>query len=1024
MRFLLSTALLVCWLPCWSLGQVPDFEQQVAPLLKNKCVRCHGPAKSEGKLNLALKPGLVRGGKSGQLFVAHDPEASLLWDQVVDDAMPQGEDPLSSTEKELLYNWIKAGAPGLPAEVSDTPDGDEHWAYQKLNPPAVPVVRDTTRVRTSVDRFLQARLEQQGLQLGPDASRTTLIRRVAFDLTGLPPSLIEIQEFENDQASDAYERMVERYLASPRYGERWGKYWLDTAGYADSNGYFNADTDRPLAWRYRDYVIRAINADMPFDQFIREQLAGDELARYTPDIELTSRELEMLTATHYLRNSADGTDSSDGNEDEVRADKYAVLEGTLQIMGSSLFGMTIQCARCHSHKFEPFTHTDYYSLQAVIYPAFNVEHWAKTNNRQIPAVPLSEWRAAEESVKAFEAELTRRKQEHQEWLKAHPEPSVVVFADDFDSPGVTVAAHWSNTAPGDTQPLGTPVVTLDSSNAPAVQISDGKLKIHESGAVGDRAISTRAAIDWTPESTGGWVQATFELVEGAPYVGYLIALHDYGDAQAGQGGNVLFDGAAGGKAKVYLDYPGGDSKQPGAIGQSGYTPGHRYGVRVTNVGEGQFELAQVVDSVPEPNTVKVPASALPDGGFGFALCCGRSFVVDQVRIESSLDSAELAGEAAESHKARQAEVSAFAASIQEFEKQRPVMPGKLAPVVDGSDQAPEVFLLERGNYKAHGAKMQAAPPAFLRELSEGEVFSTKPDDLKGSTGRRLALAQWLTRPDSRSSALLARVTVNRWWQHHFGVGLAATTDNLGYSGTPPTHPELLEFLATEFVNSGWSQKAIHRLILNSTAYRQTSEASPEALKVDSDNRLLAWFPLRRLDAEAIRDGMLAVSGELDRAEGGPYVPTERGGDGQVFVNEGVSGATRRSVYLQQRRTQVAGFLEVFDAPTIVFNCSARVATTVPLQSLSLLNSPFVRKRAEVFAGRLEREVPEDPPQARLNRAFLLAWGRSPSAAEFQSAETFIHEQMQVYAGQDNASHRAWTDLAQMLLAANPFLYVE
>ena len=1002
---------------------LPDFDQQIAPLLKNKCVRCHGPAKSDAKLNLALKTGIVRGGKTGKLFVPNDPESSLLWDQVADDAMPKGEEPLSAQEKELLYNWIKAGAPGLPGQVSETPDGDEHWAFQKLNPPLVPEVRDAFRVGTVLDRFLEARLEKQGLHLGPEAAPATLVRRVSLDLTGLPPTLEEIQRFQADAAPNAYEMMVERYLASPHYGERWGKYWLDVAGYADSNGYFNADTDRPLAWRYRDYVIRAINADLPFDQFIREQLAGDELVRYTPDKELTSRELDMLTATHYLRNSADGTDSSDGNEDEVRADKYAVLEGTLQIMGSSLFGMTVQCARCHSHKFEPLTHTDYYSLQAVIYPAFNIEHWAKTRDRQIPAVSPSVWRAAEESVKSFEAELAHRKQEHQEWLKAHPEPSLVVFADDFDAPGATLGPHWSNTAPGDTRPLGIPAVSVDSSMAPAVQISDGKLKVIESGAAGDRAISTRSVIDWTPDHPGGWVQATFELVEGAPYVGYLVALHDYSDEQPDQGGNVLFDGAASGKAQVYLDYPGVDSKQAGPIGQSGYTVGHRYGVRVTNVGEGQFELAQVVDSELEPNTVKVPESALPDGGFGFALCCGRSFVVDQIRIESSFDSAELAGEAAEAQLVRQAEQTAFAARLQEFEKQRPQMPGELAHVADGSELAPEVFLLERGNYKAHGAKVDASPPGFLQEQGGEPAFLPTPADLKSSSGRRLALAEWITRPGSRASALLARVTVNRWWQHHFGTGIAATTDNLGYSGTVPTHPELLEFLAAEFERSGWSQKAVHRLILNSSIYRQSSEASPDSLRLDGDDRLLSRFPIRRLDAEAVRDSLLAVAGEIDRHEGGPYVPTDRGGDGEVFVKQETAGSGRRSVYLQQRRTQVAGLLEVFDAPTLVFNCAARVSTTVPLQSLSLLNSPFVRLRSESFASRLEREEPSDVA-ARLDRAFLLAWGRPPTTQERQAALLFLQEQGDVYHDQAHATHHAWTDLAQMLFAANPFLYVE
>ena len=1001
----------------------PSFGAQILPLVKTKCVRCHGPTRSDAQLNLALPTGIKRGGKSGSLVVPGDPEASLLWKQVADDLMPKDEEPLSEREKELLYSWIKAGAPGLPVAVSERPDGEEHQGYQKLQSLDLPQVIKGIRVRTPVDRFIQAKLEEHQLELGPEADPTTLIRRVSFDLTGLPPTLDQIRQYLSDSLPEAYERMVDRFLASPHYGERWGKYWLDAAGYADSNGYFNADTDRPLAWRYRDYVIAAINADMPFDQFIREQLAGDELARYTPEKEVSDREIEMLTATHYLRNSADGTDSSDGNEDEVRADKYAVLEGTLQIMGSSLFGMTFQCARCHDHKFEPLTQADYYSLQAVLYPAFNVDQWAKPKDRQVPAVRPSQWKACEEAIRAFDAERDQVKQERTEWLKLHPEPLRLVFSDDFDDPSAPLSLRWANHAPGDIAPLGLTEVSLDSATAPSVLINDGYLSLKESGAPGDRAISTKNEFDWTPEPTGSWVQVSFDLVQDATYVGYLLAIHDYNDTQAGVGGNVLLDGAGTGKAKVYLDYPGGDSSSPGAIGESGYKAGRRYGVRVTNVGDGMFELAQLVDSVPESNTLKVPAKALPNGGFGFALCCGRSFAVDRVRIETSVDSAALTNaeiQVMESHKAAQA---AFASRLAQLESQRPQMPGKLAPVTDLSEQPPEVFLLDRGNYKERRSKVEPAPPGFLREPGEIQGFSFRPDDLQLSTGRRLGLAQWLTAPGSRASSLLARVTVNRWWQHHFGAGLVSTTDNLGYSGTPATHPELLEYLAAELIRRGWSQKSFHRLIVNSTAYRQVSMPSTQARRLDADNRLVSHFPFRRLDAEALRDGMLASSGELDRRFGGSYIPTERSGNGEVLVKEALPGPFRRSVYLQQRRTQVVGFLEVFDAPSMVFNCISRTSTTVPLQSLSLLNSPFIRRRSELLARRLILEE-SDNFEARLDHAFQLVWGRSATPAEHQAAIEFLGVQLEEYKDRPNANLDVWTDLVNMLLAANAFIYVE
>src|SRR6516225_10070902 len=284
----------------------------------------------------------------------------------------------------LLLPLLLGGACLLPrlAPAADPPADDrDHWAFRPPVSPAPPAVRHPERARTALDRFVLAALEARSLSLAPEADRATLVRRVSFDLTGLPPAPADVSAFLADSSPDAYERMVERYLASPHYGERWGKYWLDAAGYADSNGYFSADSDRPLAWKYRDYVIRSLNADKPYDRYVREQLAGDELAGYRPDGDVTPEMVELLTATHFLRNAPDGTGESDGNPDELRVDRYSVLEGTAQVLGSSLFGLTIQCARCHDHKFEPITQKEYYRLQAVLFPAFDVDHWIKPNER-------------------------------------------------------------------------------------------------------------------------------------------------------------------------------------------------------------------------------------------------------------------------------------------------------------------------------------------------------------------------------------------------------------------------------------------------------------------------------------------------------------------------------------------------------------------------------------------------------------------------------------------------------------------
>lgn len=774
----------------------PTLERDVAPILKAHCLKCHGPNRPKGKLNLGGPRAMARGGESGPAVVPGHADESELWDQVASGEMPpKSEEPLSEDQKQILRRWIDCGAPGLPdpAAVAPTPRSWDHWAFAPPTKPVPPSVLDARRVRGPIDRFIQRALEEKGLALGPDADRATLIRRLSFDLIGLPPSPADIAAFVADPAPDAYERLVERLLASPHHGERWGKRWLDASGYADSNGYFNADSNRPLAHRYRDYVIRSMNADRPLDQMVREGLAGDELAHGQRGPGCPPEVVDMLVATHYLRNSQDGTGESDGNPDEVRMDKYAVLEGTAQVIASSFLGLTIQCARCHDHKFEPITQEDYYRLQAILYPAFNVDHWVKPNARVVVAGPRDELLRWEAEKKAIDAEL--------------------------------------------------------------------------------------AAL----------------------------------------------------RAKV-------------------------------------------------------------------------------------------TGTKAEKKKKEEA----LRPMIEAIEARRRPNPGRIAWVSDVSATPGEIPILVRGSYTTPGRKVGPGVPAFLAD-SDNPYQPDPASAGPGSTGRRLALARWLTKPGSRPAALLARVLANRIWQDHFGTGLVATPENLGFTGAPPSHPELLEFLATELARSGWSARALHRMIVCSTAYRQASTARPEALRVDPDNRLLSRYPMQRLDAESIRDAMLAVSGELNERPGGPFVPTHRNGAGEVVVDPSNPGATRRSVYLQQRRTQVASLLEIFDSPSIVTTCTRRQPSTVPLQSLSLLNSDFIRARATALDARLGRECDHcSQDDDRIDRAFLLVAGRYPTPTERNAAGRFLREQPGRYPDLDAAAsgRRAWVDFCQMLLASNAFLYVE
>jgi hypothetical protein len=811
------------------------FADQVAPLVKARCVKCHGPAKREGGLSLATPKSMARGGKHGPVIVAGNLEESLIWERIEADEMPP-KAPLADAEKAAIRRWIERGAPGLPRSAPDTPEGADHWAFAPLALSHPPAVSQPELLRTPVDAFIQSALETKGLALGPEADRPTLIRRVSFDLTGLPPAPDEVTQFVDDQRPDAYERMVDRFLASPRYGERWGKYWLDAAGYADSNGYFSADTDRPLAYRYRDYVVRSFNLDVAFDRFLQDQLAGDELAGFEARRIATPEQVDRLVATHFLRNAPDGSGESDGNPDEVRADRYAVLEGTTQILGSALLGLTVQCARCHDHKFEPFTQKDYYQLYAVLWPAFDVDHWVKPQERIVEA-PLAEEQAA-----------------------------FVAKSNDIDRQIAAVRANFAS-----------------------------------------------------------WLAAHRE--RGA------VPLDD-----GSRAGDVLVD------------------------------------------------------------NVWASAGDSPEDAWQFALS-------RQPYLE----------EAAAERLARDASIAAL-------EGQRGPHPGRIAWLSDLSKTPGETHLLKRGVYRDAGPAVSPGPPAVLADPDNPFVPQSRAKS-SHSTGRRLAFAQWLTRAGSRPAALLARVTVNRLWQHHFGTGLVPTPENLGYSGAPPSHPALLEYLSYELVRSAWRAKPLHRLIVTSAMYRQSNRPTPDALRVDPDNRLLSRYPSRRLDAEAIRDAMLSTTGELDGRMGGRYIATQVNATAEVIIDETAEGPHRRSVYLQQRRTQTLSLLDVFDAPSIVTNCTRRTTSTMPLQSLSLLNSEFVVQRAAALARRTA-EAARPSPTSRLDLAFRLALGRAPDEAERASALRFLAEQPGQYTGQADANERAWTDLCQMLLASNAFLFLE
>ena len=777
-------------------GQDKDalpFERSVLPIFRAKCLQCHGEKKQRGKLDLRTKAAMLKGGESGVALKPGSLQASLLWEKIRSDEMPEGDQKLTSAEKEIVRRWIEAGAPGEDKAVASTDNPDleitaeerHFWSFQTPVRPRIPAVN----AANPVDAFIVATLQKRQLSLSPEADRLTLLRRITFDLTGLPPTPKEIDDFIADKTPDAYERVVDRLLASPHYGERWARHWLDLAGYADSEGILDADYVRSAAWRYRDYVIRAFNSDKPYDRFLQEQIAGDELVDYwtvhASTKQLPAEVVEALVATGYLRCASDTSRPDFVSIKNAPGYYFQTLDDTLKIVASSTMGLTIQCAKCHSHKYDPIPQTDYYRMQAIFMSGYRPSQWIPQVERKLPEASAVQQKAASEHNAKIDAELAQ------------------------------VKKHWAAQKLEEKAPTG--------KYAEAIKLLEAKKR-------------------------------TFAEI------------------------------------RAFYDLPG----------------------------------------------------------------------------------------EAKTH------------------------------------------LLKRGDYLQPGPELQ---PGVLRVLANAKSFAVpqRTKDAKTS-GRRLAFAKWLTAPEH---PLTARVLVNRLWLNHFGVGLVATPDNFGKAGSPPSHPELLDWLACEFSSTGWSIKRIHKLIVMSATYKQAWAYQPalhgKAKQVDPDNRLLWRQRLRRLEGEAMRDAVLAVSGTLNAQQFGPPVGMVRSPDGEVSTPNDANG-NRRSIYLQVRRSQPLTFLQLFDQPVIETNCTRREVSTVASQALTLLNSDFMTRSAAAFADRVLKEQPADPT----GLALLLAFGRPPSENEKNLLATFLDQQTQRHTKIQpaEARRRAVTDLCHMLLSANEFAYVD
>jgi len=850
-------------------------QHDVIPIMNLRCTICHGLRTMQAGLDLRTKASMLKGGKSGPAFVTGQPQKSLMLKRIHASEMPPrkllvdfGIRPIELPEIETLTKWIAQGAPevAIAADVATTEpdplvtDADrQFWSFQPPLRPALPAVNDRSRVRNPVDAFLLQKLQARGLSFSPEADKLTLIRRVAYDLTGLPPRWAEVEEFLADNSPAAYETMLERYLASQHYGERWGQYWLDLSGYADSEGKRSADPLRPHAWRYRDYVIRAFNADKPYDQFLLEQIAGDELADYENAPAITQTLMDNLVATGFLRMAPDGTGSDIVN---TSVERMEVIADEINIFSGAVLGLTIKCAQCHSHKYDPIPQRDYYRLLAVFQGAYDQHDWLKPS---------------------FVPSQTKSK------APGRVLPYVVVEE----------TVHWKAQQRQVTE-----------------QISQTKSQLEE----------TRKRL-----------------------------------------------------TEKYL----------------------------------AERLAKLPDQLRDDlrKMLATPAAQRTEIQKYLAVKFEKQLQMNEDKLKK-IDAKYKSQAAATSRK------------LKELEATTPKQP-HIRALWDRGTPSP-TYIYRRGEITNPGRLVGPGVPSMLTD-GKTPFRVTPPWPGASQTGRRLALARWLIDPEH---PLTARVMVNRLWRFHFEQGIVKSLDNFGHTGSRPTHPELLDWLAREFIEQGWSIKAMHRLMMTSNAYRQVSALTPKLEQIDPPNELVSRMPLKRMEAELVRDSIICIAGELDRRQfGRPDAVTVRE-DGLVTSVKSVNG-WRRSLYVQHRRKEMPTILESFDLPQMIPNCIQRPDSTVASQALHLLNDSMIRELATAFATRMMTEVGNESYR-QVEQVYQVALSRLPSDDERQISIEALEQLTRYWRQQlqgdslpeDEAPTRALANFCHMIVNSAAFLYID
>lgn len=974
-----------------------DFDSQIAPLLAANCLGCHGTDDPKGGLNLTTLAGFRKGGDSGSPFNADQPASSLLLQRVLQGEMPP-EKPLTAQQQQILTLWIRAGAhwgtdPVDPHRYSsESRAGLDWWSLQPLRT----VLPENPTAKHPIDAFVDAQLTAQGLQRSPQADRRTLIRRLSFDLLGLPPEPADVAAFLADDSPQAWEHLVDRMLASPHYGERWARHWLDVVRFGESNG-FEYDEPRDNAWPYRNWLIDALNQDLPYDQFARLQIAGDVMQPQDP---------HAAAASGFLVAGAHNTTlpSSEKMRQSMAQDEMEDLVGTV---GQTFLGLTVNCARCHDHKFDPISAREYYSFAAAL---AGVRH----GTRELQ-IPLSS--AQQQTLQQTEQTL-RSAAEQKQQLVAPVIAAILKKRQQGQPAGITPPqpmAAWEFS--GDLQDsLG----SLHGTARGNATVSDGSLHLDGAGSYVEtprlpHEIREKTLEAWVRLKTyeqGGGAAVSLQTTDGSIFDAIVYGEREPRRWMAGSNGfarTLPFQGTDEVEAQERFVHMAIVYQQDGSI--IGYREGVPYGT-ACRPGDLQVYAPGSAQLVFGLRHGPPGGNRLLQGSIDRVQFYDRALTPDEIaasafaRGSQSVPNAELLAALTDAQRSR----------LQELERQQQSARSLLRNLQEQQQSSlytcvsadPGItHVLKRGDVSLRG---DVVAPAGLRAVPGAPADFQLPPNAT-DRDRRTALAAWITHPENH---LFARVITNRVWHYHFGQGIVPTPGDFGFNGGRPSHPELLDWLAAEFRRSGFLLKPLHRLIVTSETWKQSSLPQPAARSIDADNRLLYRRTPQRLDAESLRDAMLSVAGVLDRTIGGRGYRDMRhfkfkGSNFYDPLIEDGNAGWRRTIYRFVPRGGRNPFLDTFDCPDPSAAAQRRPVTTTPLQALALLNNDLVFRLADTLAERAQRETAHDQ-QAQTAWIFEHTLGRQPAPQELQQALEFSRE----------FGLSAW---CRVLLNSNEFVYV-